>query len=310
MHHQIYARAIAEPGVVVLHDALLQHFFMGTLDEHAYVEEFVYNYGDWSRELARDLWLGKASSGLRHAYYEYPMLKRLAERSLAIIVHNPGAARVVRRHAPGAKIVEIPHLFADVPLPPRSRLPGCSAAYLFGIFGYLRESKRVLPALRAFRRVRSARPNTGLLLAGEFVSSDLARAVKPYLEDPGVVRIHHMSEDEFLRAAAATDACINLRYPSAGETSGIEIRFMGGGKPVLVSNSEETVRYPETACLRVDTGAAEEEMLAEYMLSLRILTGFGDAIGRAASEHIRHRHSIERVAGLYWETLRHFGQRA
>jgi hypothetical protein len=118
-----------------------------------------------------------------------------------------------------------------------------------------------------------------------------------------------MSEQEFRRAAAATDACINLRYPSAGETSGIEIRFMGAGKPVLVSNGEETARYPEGACLRVDTGAAEEEMLAEYMLSLRVLPGFGDAIGRAASEYIRHRHSVERVAGLYWETLCLFGQR-
>src|SRR5450631_2753376 len=84
LHWNIYQRALAEPGVVVLHDALLQHLFMGSLDETAYVDEFVYNYGEWSRELAADLWRGRASSGLRHTYYEYPMLKRLAERSRAI----------------------------------------------------------------------------------------------------------------------------------------------------------------------------------------------------------------------------------
>ena len=115
LHWDIYRRALEEPGIVVLHDALLQHMFMGALDEAAYVEEFVFNYGAWARDLALDLWRGKASSGLRPTYYQYPMLKRLAERSLAVIVHNPAAARIVRQHAPDAQVVEIPHLYTEPP---------------------------------------------------------------------------------------------------------------------------------------------------------------------------------------------------
>src|SRR5260370_19341708 len=60
LHSDIYSRALAEPGVVVLHDALLQHLFMGTLDESPYVGEFVDNYGEWSRDLAGELWRGRA----------------------------------------------------------------------------------------------------------------------------------------------------------------------------------------------------------------------------------------------------------
>ena len=44
-------------------------------------------------------------------------------------------------------------------------------------------------------------------------------------------------------------------------------------------------------------------MLTEYMLSLRLLPGLGSGVGQRASEHIRHWHSVERVAGLYWDTL-------
>ena len=33
LHREIYDRALARPGVVVLHDAVLQHFFLGTLDD-------------------------------------------------------------------------------------------------------------------------------------------------------------------------------------------------------------------------------------------------------------------------------------
>ena len=62
---------------------------------------------------------------------------------------------------------------------------------------------------------------------------------------------------------------------------------MGMGKPVIVSSGEETARYPEMACLRVDSGPAEEEMLAAYMLSLRHLPRLGMEIGRRAAEHIK-----------------------
>ena len=308
LHGGIYARALAAPGVVVLHDALLQHLFMGSLDETGYVDEFVFNYGEWSRDLARELWRGKASSGLRPAYYRYPMLKRLAERSLAVIVHNPAAARIVREHAPHTPVIEIPHLYADPPMPSpaeslRLRQQLCQAPFLFGIFGYLRESKRVTVALRAFQKVRAARPNSAFLLAGEIVSPDLARALEPLLRQPGVIRLGRLPQGEFLRVAAATDACVNLRYPIAGETSGIAIRLMGLGKPVIVSSGEVTAGYPGDGCLRVDAGPAEEEMLTQYMLSLRHLPGLGSEIGRRAAEHIRRWHSVERIARLYWEIL-------
>jgi glycosyltransferase involved in cell wall biosynthesis len=299
LHWSIYRQALEQPGVVVLHDALLQHLFMGALDEGAYVDEFVFNYGEWSRDLALDLWRGKAGSGLRPTYYQYPMLKRLGERSLALIVHNPAAASIVRRHAPNAAVVEIPFLYTDLPQVEPQRL----APFVFGIFGYLRESKRVTTALRAFQRVRAVRPNTAFLLAGQFVSSDLARTLHPLLRQPGVIRLGHLAEGRFWNVAAATDVCVNLRYPSAGETSAIAIGLMGLGKPVIVSSGEENARYPEWACLRVDTGLAEEEMLAEYMLSLRILPGLAAEIGSRAEEYIRRWHSVERVAKLYWETL-------
>jgi glycosyltransferase involved in cell wall biosynthesis len=315
LHRDIYSRALAEPGIVVLHDALLQHLFMGSLDEAGYVHEFVFNYGEWSRDLARELWRGKASSGLRPEYYRYPMLKRLAERSLGVIVHNPAAARTVREHAPDTPVVEIPFLFTcPPPASPaealRLKQQICQSSFLFGVFGYLRESKRVTGALRAFQRVRAARPNTAFLLAGEFVSPDLALAIEPLLRQPGVVRLGHLPEREFWRVAAATDACINLRYPTAGETSMIAIRFMGIGKPVIVSSGEETAGYPAGACLQVDSGPAEEEMLEQYMLSLRHLPGLGPEIGRRASEYIRRYHSVGHVAKMYWETLCAHRQRA
>src|SRR5258706_8349472 len=111
LHRDIYNQALTEPGVTVLHDAVLHHFFLGSLTEQQYVDEFVYNYGSWHTDLARSLWKTRARSATDPRYFEYPMLKRLAEQSRALIVHNPAAAKMLKMHAPDASVHEIPHLF-------------------------------------------------------------------------------------------------------------------------------------------------------------------------------------------------------
>jgi len=143
-----------------------------------------------------------------------------------------------------------------------------------------------------------------LLVAGDFVSTDLERAMRDRLDrGRGILRTGFLSERDFWRYAAATDACINLRYPTAGETSGISIRLMGAGRPVLVTEGLETSRFPEAACLRVDAGLSEEDMLAEYMLWFARFPEDARAIGQRASAYVREFHAPDRVAQLYLDVL-------
>jgi glycosyltransferase involved in cell wall biosynthesis len=309
LHADIYRRALDQPGVVVLHDAVLHHFLLGQFPEPGYVSEFVYNYGEWNRSLASDLWRARAASGADDRYFRYPMLKRAAERARAVIVHNPAAARAVREHAPHAAVHEIPHLFAAPLLPSEAEALryrdslGLTGAFVFSVFGYLRESKRLFSVLDAFLALRRDFPNAALLIAGEFVSSDLERAIAPLLAAPGIVRLPFLSEREFWLAARMTDACINLRYPSAGESSGIAVRLMGIGKPVLLTDSEEYARLPLDACLRIAPGAAERDALLEHMRLLAAIPGAAPSIGARAAAHIAACHALEIVGGQYWHVL-------
>lgn len=311
LHREIYAQALKNPGIAVLHDAVLHHFFLGCEDEQEYVAEFVYNYGHWNRDLAHELWRRRARSAADPEYFRYPMIKRVVERSRAVIVHNPRAAALVQEHAPGATVHEIPLLFtppADMPPPSdviryRARLGVAQHTLLAGVFGHLRESKRLLAILRALQRARHS-ADVKLLVAGDIASSDLARAAEPlFRDDPNVLRIGHLDDREFWLAASAVDACINLRYPMAGETSAIAIRMMGLGKPVLVSSGEETSRFPESACIRIDPGQSEEDMLVEYLVWLARSPADARAIGWRAREYIREHHGPALVAQLYWRAL-------
>jgi glycosyltransferase involved in cell wall biosynthesis len=310
LHADIYRRALDRPGVVVLHDAVLNHFLLGQLDEPAYLAEFVYNYGGWHRSLAWDLWRGRAASGSDSRYFEFPMLRRIAESALAVVVHNPAAAAAVRRHAPTARIVEIPHLFQEPHLPPlaeslrlRDRLGVSPAAFLFGVFGYLREPKRLMSVLEAFAHVHARLPQTALLVEGSFVSSDLERAAAPLLDGPGIVRLPYLRERDFWTAAAAVDACINLRYPAAGETSGIAIRLMGIGKPLLVTEGSESSGFPEDACIRISAGLGERDSLIEHMILLTSMKQVARAIGLRGADHIQAHHRVTQVGTQYWNLL-------
>jgi len=308
LHRQIYLEALRRPGAVVLHDAVLHHFFLGWLDRRGYIEEFVYNYGEWARELAGELWENRSRSAQDPRYFRYPMLRRIAESSLAVLVHNPAAARMVREHCPAARVIEIPFpAWRPMPAPQweiirwRQAVGLGERTTLFGVFGHLRESKRLPAVLRAFRQLRQAGAPAALLVAGRFGSAELERALQPLME--GVIRAGYLPEREFWKLAMAADVCVNLRYPAAGETSGINMTFMGAGKTVVLSASEETSRLPEDVCLRVEPGLGEQATLAAYMFWLASDREAVREIGRRAAAYVDRRHRLEQVARLYWEVL-------
>lgn len=307
-HARIYDRALERPGVVVLHDALLHHFFLGRNSREDYVEEFVYNYGGWNRGLAEELWRGRARSGQDAIYFQYPMLRRLMERSRAVVVHNPAAGATARAHHAG-RVFEIPHLLEPVPEPPGYAVEELRAAWemtpdgcVFGIFGHLRESKRIHTVLNAFERL-AARRDIRLLVAGDCVSSDLARALAVRLRHPGILRRPYLADREFWLHAAAVDVCINLRYPSAGETSGIGIRLMGLGKPVMVTTGPEVSRFPGNSIVKVDAGLAEEEMTLCAMQTLADAPMAARGLGQAAKNWVGIHHSPHRAAELLLSAL-------
>jgi glycosyltransferase involved in cell wall biosynthesis len=314
LHEQIYTRALATPGVIVLHDAVLQHFHLGRFSREEYLSEWVYNYGEWNRNLGAELWEERRRASVDARYFRYPMLRRVIERSRRIIVHNPGAAAIVAAQG-GRNIDVIPHFCAVdedsltvEAAQLRNQLGIGQGTRLFGIFGYLREPKRILQCIRAFTRLHAIRPQTALLIAGECGSSDLARLLETEARQhsgvtQAIKRVGYLSDRELRIAAGMVDCCLNLRYPGAGETSGIAIRLMGEAKPVILTDSAENADFPPAAALRVRPGVAEAEELFEHMLLVTEYPGIARDIGRVARNHIRRHHGLDTVAKRYWEVL-------
>ncbi len=307
LHEGAYRAAMEVPGVVELHDAVLHHFQLGRLGPESYVREFCHCHGGWLEDLAKQLWKARSSSASEAMYFRYSMSRRVVESAQRVIVHNPAALDMARESAPGADFVEIPH-YVDTPpvhgaeqlAAVRLRLEIPRGLVVFGCFGFHRPTKRLRSVLRALRAV-----TTGwrLLVVGEFVSPDFEEALGGMLTDDRVIRIPYVSDEELWELAAITDVCVNLRWPTAGETSGIAMKLLALSKPVVVTRGPDWDRFPAGSLAPVDPGEVEEEMLAECLERLAGDQELRRAMGEAAGRHVREKHAIEAVIPGYLKAL-------
>jgi hypothetical protein len=121
-------------------------------------------------------------------------------------------------------------------------------------------------------------------------------------------------------AIAACDLCVNLRHPTAGETSASLLRVLAVGRPAIVSDYAQFAELPDDAVVKVslleENGDGEVESLA---IQLRALLEAPDrlrAMGEAARRRVREEHDPGRAAAAVvvaceeWAELSPPGDRA
>ncbi|MFZ2493359.1 MAG: glycosyltransferase family 4 protein, partial [Thermoanaerobaculia bacterium] len=133
---------------------------------------------------------------------------------------------------------------------------------VIGFFGFVTSAKRGEVVLEAFRRARSRDPRLVLLIVGEAAPNIDAFA----LRGDGVIVTGYVADEEFDAYYAAADRLVNLRYPSAGESSGTLIRALAAGKPVAVSEYAQFAELPESCAVRIPFGEREANLLADFFL--------------------------------------------
>ena len=131
---------------------------------------------------------------------------------------------------------------------------------VIGFFGFLTSAKRAEVVLEAFRVARERDPRLVLLVVGEAAPNiDVAA-----LERDGVILTGYVEDDAFPAYYSVADRLVNLRYPSAGETSGTLIRALDAGKPVAVSDYAQFAEFPNDCVVKIPLGAGEVERLADF----------------------------------------------
>jgi glycosyltransferase involved in cell wall biosynthesis/SAM-dependent methyltransferase len=293
-HDFAYEMALRYPGVVVMHEANLHHLIAAITikrgDWDAYVAECELNGGASALEFAqraRTLAVGPDYEGVA-------MTRRLLEASRGVIVHSNFAARQMRAQGFAGPIATIPH-GAWIPRTDRNAVRHSlgldESTPLVGAFGYIKPYKRIAESLRALRRLVKVDPRVRMILVGEpHPEFAVAQLIRTLDLDAHVKLIGFAPIDKFVDYMGACDIVLNLRYPTAGETSGSLQRALGLGKAVIVSDVGSFSELPDDVCLKVPMerrgGPAEEDLIFEYLNVLVSRPDLAAAMGDRAKEWV------------------------
>ena len=307
-HRYIYESLQRFPGIVVLHDYVMQGFYAEQYD--ATGDFFHYQtllkkfYGERGKDIAESIrsrcsvpiW---ESPGALH----YPLNEEIVGLAKGLIVHSDfvrdrilaltsSPVVTIPLHGHVSKIFDTLEVREELGLEEDDILI-CSAGYVNKNkrFDKILEALLELPELN-FRFVITGE-DRGKLLKAVLPSGRTEFQVLGYLPLPAMERI-----------ISASDICINLRYPTMGESSGSLLRMMGYGKPILVTNIGSYAEFPDYAVLKIEPDIDEKEKIKRYIRALAQDLDFRKSVGREAREYVEEECSIPKCAAAYADFIR------
>lgn len=314
-HRAIDDLARRFPGVLTLHDLVLHHLLteetLGRGEHEPYLQRLAEDHGVLGEVIAVPRrWGGYSDASL----FSLPVYLGLLQRQRGVLVHNRWAAREIAAEDERIAVRVVP---MGVPLPAaaersaglelRRRHGVPDDATVLGSFGFQTPIKRTARVIEALARPGLERVH--LLIVGEVSEhSDLEGTA----HRAGVAERVHVTGfvpyEDFEAAIAATDLCLNLRYPTAGETSASLLRVLAAGRPAVVSDYAQFAELPGAAVVRVPVGEGEVEALAERLRELLAAPGELRRMGEEARRHVARVHDPALAAAAVVEACQELGR--
>lgn len=304
-HGAIWDAAQRFPGVVVLHDLVLHHFMLWYAaarrrDIQSYVREMTERYGAAGAHMAQLM----IRSRFTDAAFEFPCCEPVLEKAYGLIVHSRYVAARVAAMRPDLPVAVVP---MGVPLPrlmapaeARAHLGLPQDAVIFASFGHINAWKRVEPTLRAIAALRAEGYDARYLLVGSVSPNyDLAGIIARARMEEIVTVTGYVSRARFDAYVAAADICLNLRYPTGGETSASLLRLLGAARPTLVSAVGAFAELPPGVAAQVDPGPAESDQILAYCRLLIQRPDLAATLGAQARAYVAEHHTLEGAAAGY-----------
>jgi glycosyltransferase involved in cell wall biosynthesis len=299
------------PALVVLHDFVLHHLVAGITvgrgDAEAYRAKLYAEAGIVGRLLGHAVVDGLIPPLWEVRAQDFPLAGAVLELADAAVAHSRYVEEQIEktRFRGPAHVIPMP-VWPDPPTTPDPEIAGLGAPVVIGSIGYLNPSKRIPQLLAAFAGLRASRAGSVLVLAGAASRGlDLESALARHRLEPGrdVIRIDHVPEERLWALLAAFDVCVSLRAPTMGETSGIALRALALGRPLVVSDLGWFAELPDAVAAKVPVDEREVNVLESVLAELTGDASVRAAMGAAGLKYVLREHDLERTADLYLSAL-------
>jgi glycosyltransferase involved in cell wall biosynthesis len=323
MHDYMYEAIRKHPGIVVIHDVNFAQGFhhvyeyqRNRLDDFKRMIVAVEGADALSAFEQAHALSGSARDAALQAFYDrYLLLHWVVDHSLAQVVHMQYAKQMLEERYPNANVFYVDHGAADpwAGMAPfqiarvRAQLRLPISTLIVGIFGSIVPLKRIEASVHAFHTLIRTHPDSMLLFVGEAYDSEYTERIKKLCADLGImdkVRFIRRPERRVFDAyLLAIDILVNLRYPSRQQMSGVLIRAIASGKPVIVSDLPEWRYFPESFCIRVAPDTHEIEALTSHLERLAADPALRRTMSQAARSFFEQQGSKRHIEAQYLEVI-------
>lgn len=305
-HIEMYNIFLKYPGVVILHDYVLYFLITGYYlefkhDRKQFIEEFYYNYGSNGISSVKNI-LRKYESPLQFRNPErYPLIKRLVENAVGIIVHSESTRNlVIQQGYPESNVVKINQVNYENRnnIHSQKELNEMRSKYgifeddiLISSFGYIAPTKRNLQIIEVANDI---------LLHHDYPIKYLMVGEGNYIDgllNDKIKKTGYIPINEFERLVCCSDIVVNLRNPSMGETSATLLRAMTAGKPCVVTDIAWFSELPDDTVMKIspDIRSEKNELMDNLLLLIRDLSK-REKIGFNAQNYALKYHDPSKIA--------------
>jgi len=279
-HDYIYDTLMLWPGLVVLHELSLQHLLASrTIDagaRYVYMAEMRAQHGREGADRARLTLWGAEPTPWESEPITYPLNRRVISQATGVLTHSDFVEERVHEIFPDLMVHRVDHHAFPVPKQARElhrrrraeATSGTKKDFTFVSAGNLTPTKQIELLLRALSTLRK-RSSFRCRLLGQ---GRLKHRADYLIESLGLAEevaiVGRVDKNELYCALLEADLSICLRQPTLGETSGIVMRSLACGTPVLVSDTGWFRELPDEVAYKIPSADMSGNQLADALEDL------------------------------------------
>ena len=304
-HREIYLLSQRWPGVCILHDFVMHHFFA------AYYFEYLRDPGAYHLMMQR-VYGSKAPTSERvwetDDVVQFPLFEESIRGALGVITHSKFFKERAEIAFAGP-VARIP-LAYDARKPhaemSRGQLGITDDQLLVVTVGHVNPNKQVEYVLHALGKLGSLSQSIVYVVLGP-IAPDYGRKLKSVVREQGlestVLFLGQVSDEVLCAYLAAADICINLRFPAMEGASASAVEEMLFGKPLIVTNTGFFSELPDECVTKVRPGSEEEVVSALRKLGSDAATRtlLGTRAKAFAEVEFHPDHYAKKVVDFMWE---------
>jgi glycosyltransferase involved in cell wall biosynthesis len=306
-HYHVYMLDLMRRfrSLAVLHDFCLGGLVLPAIED-----------GEWPTTLAEELefegekklaraWRAGAVTDLE-VLDQCPLNRRILAAAGAVIVHSTWSWQRVRRlvSVPVARVPQaapVPLLKPGAQMRTRLNLP--RDTFIVATLGFVGPPKRIPSLFHAVAALPMAIRQHTLVLVVGYAAKEVQAQLRDLAEQIGIASmvrlVGRVPLEDFAAYARAADVCVQLRYPTRGETSAALLRELAAGAVCVISNYGSIAEIPDGVVLKVRTPDHEVVDLTAILQRLYEHPEKRTALREAAVNYVRQYHDVKQVVQHY-----------